>query len=68
MQDSSVITELTAPSVSPRFWLRTSGDPEAVATGSVEVGIILSSRVEGCLLGWVQVIIAVSVRFAWLPR
>ena len=55
IQDSSVITELTAPSVSSRFWLRTSGDPEAAATGSAEVGIVLSSRAEGCLLDWIPV-------------
>ena len=46
---------MTAPSVSSRFWLRTSGDPEAAATGSVGVGIVLSSTAEGCLLDWIPV-------------
>ena len=53
IQDSSVITELTAPLVSSRFWLRTSGDPEAAAAGSSGVGIVLSSIAEGCLLDWI---------------
>ena len=71
IQDSSVFTELTAPSVSSRFWLSTSGDPEAAATGSAGVAIVLSSRAEGCLLDWIPVIsrlcavrLAISVEFS----
>ncbi|KER24470.1 hypothetical protein T265_14423 [Opisthorchis viverrini] len=33
IQDASTVIELTAPSVSTRFWLLTSGDPEAAAAG-----------------------------------
>ena len=46
---------MTALSVSSRFWLRTSGDPVAAAADSAGVGIVLSSRAEGCLLDWIPV-------------
>ena len=44
IQNASIVTELTSPSVSSRFWLRTSGFPESVTTGSAGVGIVLSQK------------------------
>ncbi|GAA47496.1 hypothetical protein CLF_100435 [Clonorchis sinensis] len=43
-QDASTLIELTAPSLSSRFRLRTSGDAEAAAAGYAGVGIVLSER------------------------
>ncbi|KER31187.1 hypothetical protein T265_02512 [Opisthorchis viverrini] len=42
IQDASTVIEITAPSVSTRFRLRTSGDPEAAAAGCAGFGIVLS--------------------------
>ncbi|KER19871.1 hypothetical protein T265_11456 [Opisthorchis viverrini] len=42
IQDASKVTELTAPSVSTRFRLCSSGDPEAAATGCARVGVVLT--------------------------
>ena len=55
IQDASKVTELTASSVAYRFWLRTYGDPESVATGSARVGIVLSQKAECCLVDWIPV-------------
>ncbi|KER32056.1 hypothetical protein T265_01833 [Opisthorchis viverrini] len=55
IQDASTVIELTAPSVSTRFRVRTSGDPEAAAAGCAGVGIVLSHRVEVSLLDWMPV-------------
>ncbi|KER27476.1 hypothetical protein T265_13796, partial [Opisthorchis viverrini] len=55
IQDASTGVELTAPSVSTRFRLRTSGDPEAAAGGCAGVGIVLSHRAEVSLLEWIPV-------------
>ncbi|KER30083.1 hypothetical protein T265_13257, partial [Opisthorchis viverrini] len=55
IQDASTVTELTAPSLSTRFQLRTSGDPEAATIGYVGVGIILSHGAEVSLLDWISV-------------
>jgi len=55
MHDPTTVTELTAPSLSSRFLLRTSGDSEAAASGCAGVGIILSSKAEDCLLDWIPV-------------
>ncbi|KER30676.1 hypothetical protein T265_02918 [Opisthorchis viverrini] len=55
IQDASTVIELTAPSVSTRFRLRTSGDPEAAAVGCAGVGIVLSHRAEVSLLDWIPV-------------
>ena len=55
IQDASTVIELTAPSVSTRFRLRTSGDPEAAAAGCAGVGIVLSHRAEVSLLDWIPV-------------
>ena len=48
------MTELTAPSVSSHFWLRTSCDPESVATGSVSIGFVIQKS-ECCLVDWIPV-------------
>ena len=55
IRDANIMTELTAPSVSSRFWLRTSDDSESVATGSAGVGIVLSQKAECCLDDWIPV-------------
>ena len=55
IQDANTIIELTAPSLSTRFFLRTSGDSEAVAAGCAGVGIVLSHRAERSLLDWIPV-------------
>ena len=54
-QDASTVIELTAPSLSSRFRLRTSGDAEAAAAGYAGVGIVLSERAEASLLDWIPV-------------
>ncbi|GAA48171.1 craniofacial development protein 2 [Clonorchis sinensis] len=43
IQDASTVIELTALSVSTRFRLRYSGDPEAAAAGCAGVGTIVSA-------------------------
>ena len=55
IQDSSTIMELTAPALSSRFRLRTSGDTEAAAAGYAGVGIVLSDRAERALRDWIPV-------------
>ncbi|KER26023.1 hypothetical protein T265_06658 [Opisthorchis viverrini] len=47
--------ELTAPSLSSRFRLRTSGDAEAAAAGYAGVGTVLSKQAEASLLDWIPV-------------
>ncbi|KER28018.1 hypothetical protein T265_05064 [Opisthorchis viverrini] len=54
-QDASTVIELTAPSLSSRFRLRTSGDAEAAAAGYAGVGIVLSERAKASLLDWIPV-------------
>ncbi|KER21647.1 hypothetical protein T265_10068 [Opisthorchis viverrini] len=54
-QDASTVSELTAHSLSSRFRLCTSGDAEATAAGYAGLGIVLSERAEGSLLGWIPV-------------
>ncbi|KER29204.1 hypothetical protein T265_13425, partial [Opisthorchis viverrini] len=53
VQDASTVTELTAPSVSTRFRLHTSGDPETAAAGCAGDGVVLSHRAEVSLLDWI---------------
>ncbi|KER25885.1 hypothetical protein T265_06740 [Opisthorchis viverrini] len=55
IQDASTVIELTGPSVSTRFRLRTSGDPEAASVGYAGVDIVLSHRAEVSLLDWIPV-------------
>ena len=55
IQDSSVRVELTAPSLSSRYWLRTSGDATSAALGQAGVGVVLSSAAEACLTDWIPV-------------
>ena len=55
IQDASTIIELTAPSVSSAFRLRTSGDTVAAAAGYAGVGIVLSDRAEKALCDWIPV-------------
>ncbi|KER27537.1 hypothetical protein T265_05427 [Opisthorchis viverrini] len=47
---TSIVTELTTPSLSSRFRLRASGDAEAAAAGYAGVDIALSDRVGASLL------------------
>ncbi|KER26334.1 hypothetical protein T265_14019, partial [Opisthorchis viverrini] len=64
-QDTSTVIELIAPSVSTRFRLRTSGDPEAAAVGCAGVGIVLSHRAEISSLDQISVDIRLcAVRLA----
>ncbi|KER21865.1 hypothetical protein T265_09900 [Opisthorchis viverrini] len=55
IQDTSTVTELTAPSVSTRFQIRISGDPEATAARCAGVGIVPSHRAKVSLIDWVPV-------------
>ncbi|KER26511.1 hypothetical protein T265_06233 [Opisthorchis viverrini] len=55
IQDASTVVEPTVASLSTRFRLCTSGDPEATETGCAGFGIILSHRAEGSLLYWIRV-------------
>ncbi|GAA48472.1 hypothetical protein CLF_101653 [Clonorchis sinensis] len=55
IQDASIVIELTAPSVSIRFRLRSSGDPEAAEAGCAGVGIVLGQREKVSLFDWVPV-------------
>jgi hypothetical protein len=55
IQDESTVIELTAPSLSSYFRLRTSGNPEAATAGNAGVGIVLSQRAEESLLDWIPV-------------
>ena len=50
IQDPSIISELTAPLLSTRYFLRTSGTPDNAAAGIGGVGIVLSSRAESSLV------------------
>ncbi|KER21854.1 hypothetical protein T265_09919 [Opisthorchis viverrini] len=53
IHDANTVVELTASSLSTRFPLRTSDEPEAAAAGLV--GIVLSSRAEESFLDWIHV-------------
>ena len=55
IQDSSSVTMLSAPSLSSRFHLRTSGDADADSMGRAGVGVVLSSRAEQALVEWIPV-------------
>ncbi|GAA49688.1 polyprotein [Clonorchis sinensis] len=55
MQDASIVIELTAPSVSSRFRLRTSGDTVAAASGYAGVGVVFNDLQETSLLDWILV-------------
>ena len=55
IQDPSNITMLTAPDLSRKFFLRTSGDAEARAAGKYGVGIVLNNRAQAALLDWIPV-------------
>ncbi|GAA55110.1 craniofacial development protein 2 [Clonorchis sinensis] len=55
IQDASTLVELTAPSLSIRFRLRTYSDPQATAVGCAGVGIVASRRAEVSLLDWIPV-------------
>ena len=53
--NSSSVTMLSAPSLSLRFHLRTSGDADADSMGRAGVGVVLSSRAEQALVEWIPV-------------
>ncbi|GAA52763.1 hypothetical protein CLF_108775 [Clonorchis sinensis] len=53
IQVVSTVVELTTPSLSTRFRLRSSDHPETATAGCAGVGIILTHRVEGSLLVWI---------------
>ena len=55
IQDPSVVSELTAPSLTTRYFLRTSGTPELAAAGQAGVGIVLSSRAEASVVDWIPI-------------
>ena len=55
IQDASSVLVLSTPNDPSRFYLRTSGDPEAAASGSAGVGVALSRRAEDSLVEWIPV-------------
>ncbi|CAM0512289.1 unnamed protein product [Fasciola hepatica] len=55
IQDSSNVIQLTAPGISTRYILRTSGDEAARAVGQRGVGIVLTDKAEAALLDWIPV-------------
>ncbi|XP_013791819.1 craniofacial development protein 2-like [Limulus polyphemus] len=55
LYDSSTVVELTAPSLTQRYYLHCSGDPTAEAVGQTGVGVVLNSRAEATLLDWIPI-------------
>ena len=46
-------TEISAPTLRSRYWLRCSSDQSAVTTGQAGVGVVLSAKAEASLIDWI---------------
>ena len=46
-------TEISAPTLSSRYWLRCSSDQAAVTSGQAGVGVVLSAKAEASLIDWI---------------
>ena len=46
-------TEIGAPTLSSRYWLRCSSDQAAITSGQAGVGVVLSAKAEASLIDWI---------------